>query len=51
MNKPSSLGIIAQALSGLGDRCRVTYPPVILPAGAIPLILTTREDNGFRAAS
>ena len=48
MNEPSSLGIIAQALSGLGDGvilpapCRVTYPP---------LILTTREDNGFRAAS
>jgi hypothetical protein len=51
MNEPSSLGIIAQVLSGLGDLCRVTYPPLILPAGAIPLILNTREDNGFRAAS
>jgi aspartate aminotransferase len=46
---------IAQVLWGPGDEVVVpapywvSYPPMILLAGAIPVILPTREENGFKA--
>ncbi|MBI5584841.1 MAG: pyridoxal phosphate-dependent aminotransferase [Deltaproteobacteria bacterium] len=45
---------IAQALWGPGDEvlvpapCWVSYPPLILLAGATPILLPTREENGFK---
>jgi aspartate aminotransferase len=51
-----SLYNIAQALWGPGDEIIVpapywvSYPPMILLAGATPVILSTREENGFKAA-
>ncbi len=46
---------IAQVLWGPGDEVVVpapywvSYPPMILLAGATPVILPTREENGFKA--
>jgi aspartate aminotransferase len=51
-----SLYNIAQALWGPGDEVIVpapywvSYPPMILLAGATPVILPTREEKGFKAA-
>jgi aspartate aminotransferase len=45
---------IAQALWGPGDEILVpapywvSYPPLVLLAGAAPIILPTREENGFK---
>jgi aspartate aminotransferase len=50
-----SLYNIAQVLWGPGDEIIVpapywvSYPPMILLAGATPVILPTREENGFKA--
>jgi aspartate aminotransferase len=50
-----SLYNIAQVLWGPGDEVLVpapywvSYPPMILLAGATPVILPTREENGFKA--
>jgi aspartate aminotransferase len=50
-----SLYNIAQVLWGPGDEIIVpapywvSYPPLILLAGATPVILPTREENGFKA--